>query len=204
MANEIDDVVPITINLVSEFQDFTTYEVVDPNGNITITPNSVTVDHMERPIVAYVRKDFGDSFFIDFIHEVDIMITAGSDRGHNVLWGLASLETVHTEDDWRIGTDGISLYLWYNYGNMELYFRDSVTGNIGGWVDIQEGIQYHLVISRQGTVGTVEIYEGETLLHTINIALGIQPYRYLFATASRGSNGASTSWLSYAVSNLKT
>lgn len=201
MTKEIDDVVPITINIL-EFEDFTIYEIVDPDGNMTITANSVAVDHMERPIEAYVRKDFGDDFFTDFIHELDIMVTAGSDRGHNILWGVTSLETVHTENDWRTGSDGISLYLWYNYGNMWLYFRDSITRAVAGWTPT-EGILYHLVISRQGEVGTVEIYEGDTLLHTINITLSTQPYRYLFATASRGAGGEPNSWLSYIVSNLR-
>ena len=73
-------------------EDFTTFTEVDPNGRISKTSSRVTWTLLQRDEDAYVYKDKGASFFNgDFVFELDVRLTGGSNNGFVYYWALANL-----------------------------------------------------------------------------------------------------------------
>jgi hypothetical protein len=58
------------------FEDFNTYTVVDPDGELSVSTNGVNVADYDRDNPTYIYKDYGAGFFApatDFSHRFEIM-----------------------------------------------------------------------------------------------------------------------------------
>ena len=68
-------------------QDFSTYNIVDPNGRFAITPSRITWTRLRRNESAYIYKDFGVDFFNGYFM-LEFEISYEND------WNIGTLETV--------------------------------------------------------------------------------------------------------------
>lgn len=176
---------------------------IDEEGNLIIEANTVAVDHMLRHVETYMRKDFGEGYFTDFIHSINIRVQdGGPNRGIHGFWAITNQEQSHTHQQMIDNGDGIGIYLWYDYHRPKIRIQNYATAE---WVEsliLTLGVNYSVDIARQGNVCTVTIYDGDTLFDEISIPVTNQPFRYLFAISSRGSHGTEDDWISTTISNL--
>jgi len=183
MANVVDEAVPISIEII-ELEDFTTYEVLDPWGGV-INVSTNQIDIINEPAVgsAYVRKIFPTDTFTDFTHTFKAILTS-LDPTHNIgIWAVTNgandyYEMYRDLDGlsivfFRIPSGAVyrvSMYDWSTFGGELQYLY---------WDGCQVDIQYTFVVQRAGALLTCEIYDGETLLHTLSIPCNTIPYKQL-------------------------
>lgn len=69
--------------------DFTTFTTDDPNNFLTVTATKITVASALSASYFTVYKDYGATYFGDFVHRVEIQVTSGQDigGGNAPYWG---------------------------------------------------------------------------------------------------------------------
>ncbi len=78
--------VPCDWSTETSKEDFTTYTEVDAGEDIAVDTFSITVDTMQSGVTSYVRKDYTEGHFGDFIHNVDSTITARTNGQSVGVW----------------------------------------------------------------------------------------------------------------------
>jgi len=194
---------------VGAYEDYTTYTEVDPNTDITVATNTLTIDTMRRDVSAYVYKDKGAGHFSgDFEHVVDVKATASDDHGSVTIWALA--DSVNDVTDALAVGDlihilfyqpsealGLSIWLreWYSGSN---YDDKTYLISMNTW--------YYLTIDRISSVLRCRVYLDSartSLLDALQITVHSTPaYRYVYGVMSETSNFAPTATMSCEVKNL--
>lgn len=176
---------------------------IDEEGNLIITANTIIVDHIFRHVETFVRKDFGDGYFTDLNHSINLSIQdGGPNRGIHSFWAITNNEASHTHQQMINNGDGIGIYLWYDYVRPKIRIQNYATAEMVESAILSLDTEYFITISRQNDICTVSIYDGGTLFDEISMTVTNQPFRYLFAISSRGSAGSEDDWISTTISNL--
>lgn len=172
-------------------EDFTTYIVVDPNGNLAIAPTRITLNSINKQVCAYVYKPLAVSG--DFEHKVRASIS--SENLERAGWGFWSL--------WNgvgcgyqlgpAGVSGISASLYASrYGGPPvcIIYEDyaGVEYEIRTTVPMAFDTLYYFTIRRTGATFSVTIsLDGITPMETISLPLhAVTDYQYLYAFSNWG------------------
>jgi hypothetical protein len=89
------------------YEDYTTYDEVDENNNITVATNQLTIVDIRRDAEGSVTDDKGAAHFGDFEHLVDGRLVTSENRGTGTIWGLSNGYFGHT--DQLANLDGFAL-----------------------------------------------------------------------------------------------
>ncbi|NOY72948.1 MAG: hypothetical protein GXP14_11330, partial [Gammaproteobacteria bacterium] len=189
-------------------EDLTTYTLVDPASDYTVTVDRVASDTANRDTTAKVYDDKGAAFFNgDFIHQFDSELTS-STTGSSAYWlcNWLMADVVSNYIDIVIA-NGDCLSTFFHGSGTTFYLRE-----VDGGVEYQdtwtftEGITYYFEVERDETVGTYgtiycRIYSDSartTLLVTLNVALNSskKDYRYIYTASSpnTSSGDSATGW----------
>lgn len=160
MVNIVDDTEQIQVNVVQpgEYENFLTYEKVDPNSDFTVTTTGINISSMRRDPPAYMRKtgiivlgDFNLKLKVT-MNQIDVNPTPNNSGGHAVIAAFTRKLTSTYFQTMRYiagtgGNDGLAMYIYlystsvpgrYQYA---MYLRDNQrpwTGSISpptaGWI----------------------------------------------------------------------
>lgn len=173
----------------SAYEDFRTYTEVDPNSRITISQILVDANGLKRNEDAYVYKDKGVDYFVNFEHEVDVRSPSYiALYGVVLVWGVSNVV-----DDVYAWTWGFSLEVYgVSTSQYDLRFRKKIGSSGWGTGDnstpINHGTWSYITIKRDGASLTCKIYsnnERTNLVETLSLTVGIvEKYRYIYACSS--------------------
>jgi hypothetical protein len=196
-------------------QDFTSYDEVDPNGHMSITPTVVTVADLGRNETARVFTDKGvDHFDGDFEHLVDVNVAATSDTGAIVhIVDMANEVKDQFDLHFDNTTDIISIQMYKpNATTMRIALKEKNSGNANQWIDTYTGADdtdFYLKIVRDddfSTFGILFCYiysdtERTVLIDTLSLFLHKKmDLRYLYAVNTYNDGNAAA--MDMTVSNL--
>ncbi len=182
-------------------ENFNDYSLTDPNGKVTVNGEHITLTDGDRDEDYYATRNMGAGAITDFVHKVDVNITALTNDGNSSLWAWAISNADDDIDDIAgVNGDAISVIASHATSTkyqVQLYTLDSGTPAI---VDssayIAVGTKTYWAISRTGTTGTVEIYSTASLrtaggagdIDTIGGTVVGTAFRYVYGIASRNNN----------------
>lgn len=199
---------PTRVEMVDPNEDWTDgWTELDPNSDITVAANTLTVSSMLRNIDAWIYKDYGVGHFgVNFTHSHVVNWTSdggASTGGSGSYWAVSNVV-----DDifyWNTNNSAAmhgqllratAVYTWR--------ITDSVTGNVdpfnGTSANCDQDVNCETV--RSGATGNVltQVLTGD-VTDTLTITCTANTlYRYQFSVNS--ANNATTTYLSYVVKNL--
>lgn len=186
--------------------DYTLDTVVDPNVDMSIVANKITVITMRRDVVAYEYFDHGIGHFVAFEHLFDAQLNDTGSNGFNGVHVLANaigntleLETVddHHVKVWVFNNNsnftGVILREWHNGSS---YQDTDVTT-----LSLNTPYYYTFKYIPATKVLTCKIYSdsGRTsLINTLSLTLqAAVTWRYRYSTSSRTSSAGEewSGWL---------
>ncbi len=186
----------------------------DLTGVIAIDGNKITATNFDRNIDGYVTRNMGAGFITDFVHTVDVNVTAMVNDGNSSLWAWA-ISNANDDINDIAGDSGDAISVIASHATstnykVQLYSLDSGTPAIvDSSAHISVGTKTYWAISRTGTTGTVEIYSTASLritggagdIDTIGGTVVGTAFRYVYGIASR-NNGLAGKDISGTVENL--
>jgi hypothetical protein len=183
------------------YEDFTAgnWTESDPQGEITVAANAVTVANRAEDVDGWVYGDYGAAHFgLAFVHEIKITHDSLSgDTSRDIFWGVSNVI-----DDARAWADNddqvVHCKVYDNGGSPFFQLVDRENDDSDNSVGVSSDTAYWLKITRSGVHGetlTVQIYDDAaktSLVDTIAVTLtNDRTYRYVFAsnTYKTGSTG---------------
>ena len=187
-------------------EDFTTYEVIDPQNNLDITANQITFTNVGQGWGIRVWQDKGDGHFgSSFEHLLECLFTSSELRATIHVWALS-----HVVDSaynwWMDQNEAVSVSEndtfapYFSLRNFEEQQSDMSA-------DIQLGTQYYLTVSRSDETVVCEIYTdpsrtAEYLFDTLTVSVpAARTYRHILAVNTEDS-GTDRYYLSGMMANL--
>lgn len=175
-------------------EDFTTYTEVDPNNHISKTAYHVDFQPY-RNEDAYLYKDKGASYFMEFTHYLEITVVSGQNYFQGHPWAL----TNEVDDINGLKTAGktfidIQIYKSTESNQARIYIDKCDAGvyTSSSYYLLTYGTKYYLKIVRTGTSLTLYIYSDfarSNLLSTLTLTTDIGwSFRYVFAANTWNSN----------------
>ena len=157
----------------------------DPNTDLTIAANKVSVSTMRRDANAYFYSDRGVAHFGDFEHLVESNYTSGDNTALCCFWGLGN--GAFTLADMDTANVGFLADYYKGATEIRLIIQDFSDDTQDYYVQASAGSRWHK-IARSGTNFTDAIYSDEytTLVDTLTVAnCDTTTFRYVSAIASR-------------------
>ena len=172
-----------TPTLTPELEDYTTFKEIDPNDHLAVSSNRLSFE-AHRNEDCYLYKDYGEGFFGNFVHEVDLKVTSADKGCEGAVWMLSN----YVDDVWGIALHGEPaigvdfttgyIYLWERK-NSELYWDFFL---------FTPNKPYYLTIKKIGTSLTCEVYSDSArtnILKTLSLTLHADyKFRYLFGAST--------------------
>ena len=196
-------------------QDFTTFNITDPNGKTAATTSTITLASGDRDEDYYLTKDFGSGHFGDFSHAVDVNVSATADDVLSLFfcWTLSNADDDLNDIDIASG-DFIGVNVNSNLDGTDYFVGViNVDGGTYGVVDTSSSVTYgteiYLTISRVATTITVQIYSTTALrnaggagdIDTLTGTCVNTEFRYVYGLASYNT-GDTAKDISGTVSNF--
>ncbi len=173
-------------------EDFTTYIEVDPDSDVTVEENTITVVSMRADADTHVTKDKGIDHFGDFEHLVQTKTIEVETNAECLVWGVSN--GYFTHGDMQDNTDGLSVS-HFRTGAFEyrIYLADYESGYLTDVYVSNVNTNYWLTIKRNGTALTCKIYldEARTILdETLVLTATIVEYQYIIACGGKNKDVA--------------
>ncbi len=173
-------------------EDFTIYDKVDEDGDLTVEENTITALTMKADANAHVTDDKNIDHFGDFEHLVQFKTIEAETNTLVLVWGVSNGNFT-----WRNmldNTDGLSVFL-FRTGTFEyrLYLSDYESGYLTDIYVYDVNTDYWLTIKRNGTNLTCKIYldEARTILDdTLLLSSTIVEYQYIIACGNKNDDAA--------------
>lgn len=184
MVNEIDEVIQLNIDVLPELQDFTTYEVIDPwGGVINVTEHMIDVINEPGTGSGCVRKIFPADTFGNFVHQFKATINSLDPTQNIGLWAVTNGASDYYQMYKNLDGLGIVMFRTPNGVEYRIAMYDWSTYDTGIVFDdyrqAQPGIEYTLVVERNGNQLTCMIYDGYELVDTLSIICNQTAFNYL-------------------------
>jgi len=171
--------------VVDPIEDYTTYEVHDPNSRFNITANHIIITGLTIDEDAWVYSDKGSGHFSDFTHDFEFRRTSTDPGGAYVAWAVSNV----VEDYWYWLINH-SQALWFLPHAVD-GFSEIGDGESGDWDTLSGslGTVWHAArVERSAATLTLTIYTDlsrTTVLDTLTISVSAsRTYRYVFAVNS--------------------
>jgi len=190
---------------VDPYEDYTTYDETDQNGDVTVAENTLTVSALRRDANTWVSYDHGAGHFDDFEHLVEFECTGSSGSGAAVNpWAVANTEGDYVD---VLGSNDALCLTWIESGGSYLIrIYDTADNSNDSWSGAALSTDYYVTIERSDTTLTAYIRTGShsgTLQDTISTSVnGATTYRYGYALQGFDSGTNGTSNWSGTISNL--
>lgn len=174
-------------------EDFSIYTENDPNSDITVATNTITVDTMIRNVDAQVYFDHGTSYFGEFEHIFSFNWSDSSNSFPIVgVWGLFLDSTHITWQEAQDNTEGIMLGL-YDATTESLVFRRFEVSEQTDTVSVSHSTDYYVEVERTATTYTARVFSDEARTTQITgspmtVPYDGTPYRYLSPVFSYNSS----------------
>ena len=199
----------------TQYQDFTTYTETDVGGVVTVAANTITLTNGGRDADFYATEDFGAYHFKDFVHAVDVNITATSSGISSGMycWALTNSDDDLGDIDTAATEDALYLLAGRSSATEYIFVIYSLSKGTQSSVDTSSAItigeESFVTITRSGTTITVEIYSTNALriagssgdVDTITGSVVATEFRYLQGIASYNTSTASST-ISGTIKNL--
>ena len=175
------------------YEDFTTYTENDPNGLLTVTPNSIISIDNTVSSDNLVYKDMGVAFFTgDYTHQFEVTINSGSPGSEaNVMLANAIGDTFSLADQ--------DLFGYFEQTGDEFFFG----GRRGGGYSLDFSsssitftTKYYITMQRIGTLYLAYIRTGShtgPLFDTLTVTMPATAWRYVYGFASTDTRNLSAS-----------
>lgn len=188
---------------VPPYQLFFTYTDGDSATYIDTHTNYAQIFSMNRTANAYLRKDFGASYFTgDFAHDFTVRVDSCTDNGAGAggilgVWGLSTTARTSIKDMTN-NTDGAALYMYCLSGSSQFKWSLIVNGSATTYEysDVIPTITRYIRVQRVSGTITVKIYSDANhtnLLSQSITAADSHAYRYLYAPLSYNTATTNTS-----------
>jgi hypothetical protein len=186
-----------------EYENFTTYNEVDPNNHIACTANHIDWTS-KRNETAYSYKDKGINHFADFVHKIDVKLVSGDIYCTSPFYALTNdLGNLYNlkgnQKPWiavrmaKAENDVVQFLLTECLAGTE-YHDITLVGD-----NFLINTMYYCTITKSGTSLTCKIYTDSartTLKKTLSLTLHNVPlFRYMMTPVSWNDNQAYTSEL---------
>lgn len=168
------------------FEDFSSYDEVDEESDITITgTDNITVVSMDKDVDSYVRDSKGANHFGDFEHLITVSMSSFGGTGYVSFWATDNGSATEANRD--SNNEGMNVY---SYGSNEwLLIKDWTNDETDYDLSTDEETYYYLTIERADTTLTCKIYTDEertVLDDTLSITCGTGAYEYVYGCSSKG------------------
>jgi len=168
------------------YEDYTTYDEVDPDSDITVAASQLTITSIPKVVVAHLTDDKGVNHFGDFEHLVNIKPITFDNSSGVIVWGIS--DTYFTLSAMRTADEGINVLVFQSTpGVKSINLEDSTNDNTDGFEEWVNDTFYYLTINRASTTTTSKIYSDSDrtdLLDTLSITSTDAAYRRIIACAS--------------------
>lgn len=188
------------------YEDFTGYDEVDEDNDITVTTNKIDVSSIRRDALSYVRLDKTADHFGDFEHLITTRyVTASGANATSGIWMLS--DAANTIQGGADGDDGLQVLWYYNGANdLRIYLFDREVDNYDYYVFPDSNAKtVYLTIKRDGTTLTCDIYNDSSrtdLQDHLEIVCQTEQYRYVFGMMSWQIDALGSLTITYYTENL--
>jgi hypothetical protein len=217
VRNSTIDAIELNVSaLTPDYENFTTYSVVDENADLTITDLEILFSSVRRDADTYVSYDYGVNHFGDFVHYVDVNLTDveagdGTSRGIVIFWDVSN-----DGGDWdTVLASDVILATFVQDGANDDVYRFQIAWREGG---VSQGVstgvlrsvntEWYLIMNRTDDDFKMEIYSDSArtnlneTLSINNIAStqfryvhGLCAYAHAGDPADHGSGTIQNLWL---------
>jgi hypothetical protein len=183
-------------------EDYTAYTEVDPDSEVTVATNTITVAGLGKNTDTYVYKNFGAGHFTDFSHLHQLKVTAWDVKGLATPYALAD-----TVNDYLglIANNFIGILVGENLsanGAFRLEQSTSGSSTFDTALDLTLNVDYYFDTARSGTALTSDIYtdaDRTVVFDNLSITTGAGALQYYYPIAS--ANNATTPTIDLISSN---
>lgn len=172
-------------------ENYTTYDELDEDGDLTVGVSQITVSTMRYDARSCVTDNKGIGHFGDFEHTVQTKKTASDTRGLALFWGMSNGNFTHQE--MIDNTDGLSAaHYKTDAGVQRLYLMRYEISYLNDYYASALNTDYWLTIERSGITVTCKIYldAGRTILDdTLLVVADATTYQYMIALGSMNATG---------------
>lgn len=192
-------------------EDFSTYTEVDNGSDITVVTGTITADTQRRDANNSVYKDFGASYFGNFVHEFTLRINAATQYGRAGIWSLSNVAAA-TIGDISAANNGYYAYIEAEpFNHVRFYLVNEQLDSTDSIPLYASTIPYntantvYITITKTSSDLSMSIYSNAartTLVDTLTVSRDSNTYRYLATLSSQeDGNSGSTTW-SYAIGTM--
>lgn len=158
-------------------ENFTTYDEVDADGDLTVTSSRITFDTLRRDAETYVRCYKGEDYFIDFEHLVAAQMGVHDNLSYVGVWGIS--DGSNTIDDMDTNDEGLALiHRRTSGGDYMLFFKDYENDGNDRWYGADPD-DFWYTISRDDNTAICKVYSDslrETLEDTLTFTSDTKSY----------------------------
>jgi hypothetical protein len=187
------------------YEDFTTFEVLDPPPDFTITTNQIIIDGVRRDATSYIRYDMGPKHFGDFEHLLQVEVTASDLSSISFCWAMTNGSTDLITA--RAANDGFNIRPYntdVTLNQKRLYIEDHTAVAVDFYI-IALDTEYFLTISRYGNKLQCIIYDDEARtnqLDVLTLSVDTNAYRWIFGTFGPNIGSVPDAEMSLVIKNL--
>jgi hypothetical protein len=173
-------------NFIDPLEDYTTYDETDPDSDLTIAANQITVNTMRGDAGAHVDKDMGAGHFTSFEHLVSYTFSTMQNDSSICIWAVTNSPywTINSKENNNVGLSVSSYY----YGSRYLGIWASDDSDYD-YDTISAGTYYLTIVRVSGSSITCYVYSNAartTLVDTYSCSTDSTAYRYIQACTSDG------------------
>lgn len=187
------------------YENFTTWIESDAFGRLSRTaPRSTWTGLLRSDSSTWTRKDFGTGFFINFTHEFELVVIAGTGRTSSQTWrccpyvvsnNLSHRSSLNTAIALTLEQDTVETPVGKDYSVFIEEFNGGTNyKNEAAGKDFNYGVTYYVRLIRSGVNITVYYYTdaARTILYgSQSMVLHATPaYRYLMVPDSLSASGS--------------
>lgn len=187
---------------VFPYEKFLTYTDGDSSSYIDTHTNNLIYSGITRDANAYLRKDFGASYFGNFTHRFTIRLDVCSDNGSvgaiSSIWAMSTGARTSVRDMTN-NTDGAGLYMYCLSHSSAYQWTLFGNGTLSGAQTLNDAIPTivrYVEVSRTGSTLTAKFYSDANYITQVGSTLTItdsNAYRYFYPVSSLNSSTSGTS-----------
>jgi hypothetical protein len=167
------------------YEDLTGFTEVDSGSDLVVHKNRVEITNMQEDADSYVYKDYGASYFGDFVIRFEIDVNTVANTSETAF--VCVSDTIGSKADMVAADDGLRMYVRADATGTDLWLVCESTDNSDSYQRTAYLANFHCEMERSGTTLTLKIYNDKfftDLADTLTLTCEAGAKRYLSVLSS--------------------